>query len=228
MTRNIITTIALGLITTLSFAQYKVEVKEQSANIADGNHSAFTIMVYEADKKLVEKDWKKELKGMGAKVKSGKEMLGDDATMGAMGANSFDVYSIFNEVDGGVELTVAIDLGGAFLSSSQNQDKAKVMSNFLRNFAIETAREAIRELVKKEEEVLKEKEKEQAGLLKDKQKLENGITANEALIEQAKTDIEQGKKDIEANNKDQETTKQQIEAQKTVVTETAAKEAAVK
>lgn len=225
--KRIITILAM-IITTASFAQKKMQVQEGSANIAGGNNNAFTILIFEADQKLVEKDWKSEMKDMGAKVTTKKEMFGDDAKLKAIGDNTFDIYAITKSVDGGTELTVAIDMGGAFMSSGQHATQAKVIKDVIYNFAVATAKEAIGDMLKDEEKILKGLEKEQEDLVKGKEKLEKSIKDNEAAIEQAKKDIEQAKKDIEGNAKDQDKKKQEIEKQKKVVQDVAAKEAAVK
>ena len=220
--------IGLVICSISTFGQNKMAVYEKTLNIGGANNNAFIINILEADKKLVEKDWKKKLKEFGAKTSVKSEIFGDDATWSALGENTFDVYASVKDIEGAVELAVAIDLGGAFLNSVQHSDKAKAVSGMIEKFAVQTAIEAIQEMVKMEEKNLKELEKDQENLEKSKEKLEKSIKDNEALIEQAKKDIEQAKSDIEKNGKDQEEKKQEIEKQKKVVQETVAKEAAIK
>ena len=46
-----------------------------------------------------------------------------------MGENTFDVYAQVKQHDQGIELVVAVDLGGAFLSSGQHNEKAKIIKD---------------------------------------------------------------------------------------------------
>jgi molecular chaperone DnaK (HSP70) len=205
-----------------SFTQYKIGVSEKSVGYESGNHNAFTVVVYECSVKDIEKHWKKEMKDMKANVSSKKnEMKGDDARVKDMGENTFDIYAITKETDNGIELSVAYDLGGAFLSSSQHSDQSKVIKEIMYNFAVKSTKEGIRGILKKEEGVQQHLEKEHENLVKSKEKLEKDI-------ENWEKDIEKAKKDIEQNKKDQESKNKEIDDQKKVVEEVKSKEKAVK
>ena len=205
-----------------TFSQYKISVSEKSVGFESGNHNAFTVIVYECSSKDVEKHWKKEMKDMKANVSSKKnEMKGDDAKIKDMGENTFDIYAITNETDKGIELSVAYDLGGAFLSSGQHAEQSKIIKDLMYDFAVKSTKEGIRGILKKEEGTQHHLEKEQESLVKNKEKLEKDI-------ENWEKDIEKAKKDIEQNKKDQDDKKKEIEAQTKVVEEVKAKEKAVK
>ncbi len=205
-----------------SFSQYKIGVSEKSVGFESGNHNAFTVIVYECSSKDVEKHWKKEMKDMKANVSSKKnEMKGDDAKIKDMGENTFDIYAITNETDKGIELSVAYDLGGAFLSSGQHAEQSKIIKDLMYDFAVKSTKEGIRGILKKEEGTQHHLEKEHESLVKNKEKLEKDIENWEKSIEKAKKDIDQ-------NKKDQDDKKKEIEAQSKVVEEVKAKEKAVK
>jgi hypothetical protein len=227
MKNLVLLTIALFSI-NLSFAQYKIGVSEKGENLGGESHNAFSVMIYEMDAKDVEKAWKKVMKKMGANVQMKKEMFGDDANTKEMGDNNFDIYAIAKEVDKGVELCVAIDLGGAFLASGQHSDQAKYIKDLMYKFAVDETKEGIQGIIKAEEKIQEAFEKEQDDLVKDKEKLEKDIEDYEKAIEQAKKDIEQAKKDIEQNAKDQGEKNKEIEVQKKVVADVIAKEKSVK
>ena len=128
-----------------TFSQYKIGVSEKSVGFESGNHNAFTVIVYECSSKDVEKHWKKEMKDMKANVSSKKnEMKGDDAKIKDMGENTFDIYAITNETDNGIELSVAYDLGGAFLSSGQHAEQSKIIKDLMYDFAVKSTKEGIR------------------------------------------------------------------------------------
>ena len=212
----------------VSFAQYKINVSEKGENLGGSNHNAFSVMIYEMEAKVVEKAWKKVMKKMGANVQMKKEMFGDDANTKEMGDNNFDIYAIVKKADKGVELCVAIDLGGAFLSSGQHSAQAKYIKELIYKFAVEQTKEGIAGIVKEEEKTQADLEKDQKDLEKDKEKLKKDIEGYEKDIEDAKKSIEQAKKDIEQNGKDQGEKKKEIETQKKVVQDVIAKEKAVK
>ncbi|MBL4653233.1 MAG: hypothetical protein JKY53_10280 [Flavobacteriales bacterium] len=220
------------LIAALSFnispAQYKINVSEKGENLGGSSHNAFSVMIYEMDEKDIEKAWKKVMKKMGANVQMKKEMFGDDANTKEMGDNNFDIYAIVKKADKGIELCVAIDLGGAFLSSGQHSAQAKYIKELLHKFAVEQTKLGIDGIVKEEEKIQSDLEKDQKNLEKDKEKLGKDIEGYEKDIEDAKKAIEQAKKDIEQNGKDQGEKKKEIEGQKKVVQEVIAKEKAVK
>ena len=221
MLRIIISTLLFLFVSTTIFSQYKIGVSEKSAGFESGNHNAFTVLVYESSVKDVEKHWKKEMKDMKANVSVKKnEMKGDDAKIKDMGENTFDIFAIATETEKGIELSVAYDLGGAFLSTSQHAEQSKIIKDIMYNFAVKTTKEGIRGILKKEEGVQHHLEKEQENLVKHKEKLEKDIENWEKSIEKAKKDIEQ-------NKKDQESKKKEIEAQTKVVEEVKAKEKAV-
>ena len=204
------------------FTQYKIAVSEKSVKFNDGNFNAFSVTVYELTVKEVEKLWKKQMKDMKANVSSKKnEMKGDDAKVKSMGENTFDIYSLASEVEGGVEISIAFDLGGAFLSSSDHPDKAKYMKSTVYDFAVSSTKEGIRGILKKEEKIQADLEKQHADLVKQKEKLEKDIDNWEKAIEKAKNDIKD-------NLQNQEDKKEQIEKQKKVVQGVKEKEKAVK
>ena len=210
------------LISLSSQAQYNIQISEKSLNFQDGNYNCFVATIYESDKKEVEKLWKKQIKDMHANVSSQKgEMKGDDAKIKSMGENTFDIYSIVTEKDKSIELAVAIDLGGAFLSSSQHSDKAKIISTLVLDFAIKTTKEGIGKIIKKEKKILEALSKEFSDLEGQKIKLEKNI-------ENWEKDIEQSKKDILQNEQDQKLKQKEISEQDKIVDDIKAKQKAVK
>lgn len=203
-------------------AQYKVVVSEKSVQFNDGDYNSFSVTIYELPLKDVEKLWKKEMKDMKANISSKKnEMKGDDARLKSMGENTFDIYSKALKNDKGVEISIAFDLGGAFLSSSQHSEQAKEMKKIIYDFAVNGTKEGIIGILKKEQKKQSDLEKQQGDLIKQKEKLENDI-------ENWKKDIEKAKNDIQSNLKNQDVQKKAIEDQKKVVDAVKEKEKSVK
>ncbi|MGD1847418.1 MAG: hypothetical protein ACFB10_18675 [Salibacteraceae bacterium] len=168
------------------FAQKKIEVKQATANFSTGKQVALSVIVLEGNLKDVEKAWKKEMKGLKAKVSSKKEIFADDATMKSMGDNSFDVYAVFEEVENvGVKVFAAFDLGGAYLSKSTHPDRFKAAEKFMYEFGVEQTKEKIGKDIKGAEKELSSREKELKDLKKEKSNLEKTIEDAQKAIEQA-------------------------------------------
>ena len=139
-----------------------------------------------------------------------------------MGDNTFDVYAMVEEnSDGGGNVLVAIDLGGAFLSSNAHSDQYKLMEGILYEFAVAVAKDVVQDEVDAQEDILKEHEKELSDLEKEQEKLQKEI-------EEMKKKIAENEAAIEESKKNQETKKEEIKVQQGVVQETIKKKEAVK
>jgi septal ring factor EnvC (AmiA/AmiB activator) len=111
-----------------------------------------------------------------------------------MGENTFDAYAKVEEnPDGGVFISVAIDLGGSYLNSTEHVSRAKVMESILTKFAVKASKNVIDEEIKTEEKALKEREKELSDLEKEQEKLEKEIEDYEKRIKDNEIKIEESK-----------------------------------
>lgn len=215
---------AVLILTVQAYSQKKIKVEEKN----EGSHKALVVTIYEAGSSVVEKEWKSEMKKLGAKVSTKSDIFADNAKMKAIGDNTFDVYAKVRKAgDDAVILTVSVDLGGTYMSSAKHGKEYKAMKELVYKFAVKTTKEAIAGQLKAAEKELSAQEKEQKTLVKDNEKLHKSIEDNEGRIQKAKEEIEQAKKDIEKNVKDQEAKKKEIGEQKKVVEGIAAKEKAV-
>lgn len=204
------------------FAQKKIEVRESNEKIGGGNHNALVVMIYVDDKGDVEKAWKSKLKDMDAKVSSKDDIFADEAKLKAMGPNTFDVYSRAEMVKGeGVKLIVGVDLGGAFMSSSQHSGQFKVFKELLYEFAVKLTKEKIGAEVAAQEKALEKLEDQQKSLEKENSDLKSDI-------ENYKKKIAEAEDKIKKNEGDQKTKKGEIEAQQKVVATVKEKMNAVK
>ena len=139
-----------------------------------------------------------------------------------MGKNSFDVYAKVDEIsDGGATVSIAIDLGGAYLNSGEHGAKFKIIEKKLYAFGVKAAKNVVAEDVKAEEKILKEKEKELDQLKKDKE-------SKEKEIEDFKEKITKAEEDIKKNESDQGEKEKEIGTQKEVVQEVIKKKEAIK
>lgn len=216
---KLLLTLGLSLLTFTGFTQIKLS--EKSVEI-DGSKNGFSIEIPYGDEKAVDKALKKELKSWKGSFKGGKTYFIDDCKNKKMGDNTFDVYAKCESLgETGGLVSIAIDLGGAFLSSSAHGDQYKLMEGIIYDFAVSMAKDVIQDEVDLEEGVLKDKEKELSDMEKEQQKLEKEI-------EEMKKKIEENEAAIEESKKNQETKKEEIKAQQTVVQEVIKKKEAVK
>ncbi|MEX1002234.1 MAG: hypothetical protein WDZ35_08985 [Crocinitomicaceae bacterium] len=192
-------------------ATAQIKVSEKSVDI-DGSKNGFYVEIPYADQKSTEKELKSLLKDWKGSFSSKKDVLfADDCSLKSMGENTFDAYGKVEENgDEGVYVSVAIDLGGAYLNSGEHKDQYKVMEKILKEWAIEVAKEVIGEQIKEEEKVLSDKEKELEDLKKEQEKMEKEI-------EDYKKAIEKNEKAIEDSKKAQEEQKEKIKTQQGVV-----------
>ena len=218
---RIIIVLALSIISLMSYSQKKIQVKSVSEKFSVGNVDALQTQVYEADAKYVKKAWKKLIKKYSGSVKMKDEIFADDVLIKRMSNNTFDIYTHVKDAkDGIVEITCAVDLGGAYLSKSQHPEKFKVFSGILKDFVVEVSKEAVREEMDDQEKILDKLSKEQEHLVSDNKKMKEEI-------EDYKKKIADNEKALEQNLKDQESKKKEIEEQRAVVIKLSEKERAI-
>ena len=214
-------TLALAFFAFSAIAQ--VEIKETNVNI-DGGKNGFEISIPYADKKSVEKELKDLFKSWKGNFKNekGDVIKADDCKDKKMGENTFDVYGRVEENgEEGSKALIAVDLGGAYMSSKDHSSQFKVMEAELKEWAVKTAQDFVGEIVKEEEKNLKDKQKELEDLEKEQKKMEGEI-------EDYKKKIEENEKAIEESKKNQETKKEEIKTQEGVVQEATKKKEGIR
>jgi len=213
-------TISLAFLAFGAFGQ--VDIKETNVSI-DGGKNGFEIQIPYADQKAVEKEMKnlfKSWKGSFSEKKG--VMKANDCKDKKMGENTFDVFGkVVENGEEGSTAMIAIDLGGAYMSSSEHGSQYKIMEAELKGWAIKTATMFVDEMVKTEEKVLKDQTKELEDLEKDQAK-------KEQEIEDYKKKIEENEKAIEESKKNQEEKKGEIKEQEGVVQEVIKKKESIK
>lgn len=197
----------------LSLCQVSAQIIEESKSMSLGARNALVLDLPDTKPDFVGKLWKKYLKTYGAKTKKSKggEIFSDDADIVALGgANTIDIYAKSESRGDGAELSMWIDLGGAFLASETHQDRYLEGEKFLMRFALFVAKENTKIELDEEENQLKK-------LLTLKKKLERDNERYHREIEQAKEAIRKAEANIETNLVEQDDANQQIEIQNGVV-----------
>ena len=187
----------------LCLAQNRISVKEEVVAIEDYSRNSLTVQVDGAVADDIKKEWKKKLKDLGGKVNDKTVIFGDDCQDKSMGDNSFDVYSLVDELtDGIVRVVVAFDLGGAYLNSTDHPDKFPAAEKLVRDFAVEQSKNLVKSEIESSEKILKALEKNQSGLEKDKEKLQKDIKDYEGKIEENKASIVKNTSDQTSRQKE--------------------------
>ncbi len=180
------------------FAQ-KITVQETSGKFDKENRNALMTTAYYTDADNVEKELKSLFKSYKGKVKTKKGVIsGDDLVISSISENTIDVYATVKDVkDGEVEILVAFDLGGAYLTSGAHADQFNRAQDIVRNFALNITEQSFAEIVKDEEKELEKFTKDyekvietKEGLAKDNEDYKKQIEENEKEIENLTKDIE--------------------------------------
>lgn len=191
-----------------SFAQNEVKVTEESISYSVGSKNSIVVTIPYGDQEVVEKELKSEMKDWGGKYSSSK---GEAQTLQSsvkkmFERKTFDSYAKVIKTDDGIKVAVAVDLGGAFMTSSQHSAQFAEMKERLQKFAVTAAKASIKENMKAEEKILSNFEKEEKSLEKEKD-------SHLKDIEDYKKKIADSQKKIEDNVILQTKKKEQIKDQ---------------
>ena len=85
------------------------------------SRNSLSIIIKDATVDDVKKAWKKQLKDLKGKVSDKTIIFADDCQLKSMGDNTFDVYSVIEDLgENGIKVSAAFDLGGAYLSTTSS------------------------------------------------------------------------------------------------------------
>jgi hypothetical protein len=197
---------------TNTFAQnYEIKVREENEKFTHGSQNALTVTIYENESDAIDKEFKSLMKDFGYDKQNadGNHHFYDNVKFKDLGNNPVDVYTRLDKGkdDKTVKLSVAFDLGGAHMSSSQHKDKYEYFKKMMHEFATKLTKEAVNEQLKAANKVLSDLESKQSSLEKDNKGLEDDIKDYNDKIKKAQDDIAKNKTDIETKKKEIETQK---------------------
>ena len=223
-----IITLTFILISLSSFAQ-KIKTAESTEHIGGNKNPALVVTIYDATPEDVESKWKSLMKSYKGKMSTSEGVFADNAVISSInGNNTIDVYAKAEKIkDGETKLTVAFDLGGAFLSSSNNKDKFNEAKRIVNDFAVKTTKEAIAGQRKAAERLLAALSDDQHDLEKRQEKLNSNVEDYKVKIEDYNKHIKEAQDELAKNKTDQEKKKAEVEAQKKAVDAVTAKENSV-
>jgi chromosome segregation ATPase len=182
-----------AFIISLSAFSQSISVKEGNEKFSTGSQNAVVTTIYENNANDVINEWKKILKDFkNEKVKEdNNEVFGDNIIVKDWGNNPVDFYTKFEENKSAktVKMMVAVDLGGAYLSSSGDKSKYNFVEKMVKDFAVKQTKAPLEEAVKDAEKLLAKKEDQQKDLEKDNKNLHDDIIDYNAKIRKAETDL---------------------------------------
>ena len=218
-----------GSIVPVAAQKVSIKVNESNEHIGGNKNPSLVVSIYDASPDEVASKWKSLMKDYKAKVSTKDEVFADNAVISSInGNNTIDIYAKAEKVkDDETRLTVAFDLGGAFLSSSNDKDKFNEAKKIVNDFAIKTTKEAIAGQRKAAEKVLGNLQDDQHDLEKEQNKLNSNIEDYKAKIEDYNKRIKEAQDDLGKNKTSQEKKKGEVDAQKKVVEAVTAKENSV-
>ena len=182
-----------SLIISFSSFSQSISVKESNEKFSSGSQNAVTTTIFENNLNDVLSEWKKILRDFkNEKVKDdNNEVFGDNIIIKDWGNNPVDIYTKFEENKSAktVKMMVAVDLGGAYLTSSADKSKYNFIEKLVKDFAVKQTKAPLEEAVKDAEKLLAKKEDQQKDLEKDNKNLNNDIIDYKAKIGRAETDV---------------------------------------
>ncbi|MEM6723777.1 MAG: hypothetical protein AAF598_07040 [Bacteroidota bacterium] len=198
-------------------------ISEEKRMMSQGAQNALSIELRSNDMKMIEKEWEKHIKSYKGKTKKDRksgEIFTDNAKMRSLSANDVDMYARCVDKGGNVEFVVWYDLGGAYLNSVDHEGSYDQAMAVLEQFEVRIHKVMVQRELDDQEKMLKGFEKDLAKLLKDKEGYEKDIVNYQEKIAQREMDIEQ-------NIIDQENKAAEIENQKRIVAQVAARLGAI-
>jgi DNA repair exonuclease SbcCD ATPase subunit len=202
-----------------------ISTKEGNEKFSSGSQNAVITTIYENSAENLMNEWKKVMKDLKhEKVKDkDNEVFGDNILVKEWGNNPVDFYARFDEdkKDRSVKMSVAVDLGGTYLSSSGDKDKYRHLEKMVKEFAVRMTKNNIAEGVKEQEKILSKIEDKQRDLEKDKKNLENDIAEYKNKTGKAEKDIAQKTTELEKKKSEVAIQKKVVDASSDAVNEQA-------
>ncbi|MNJ88831.1 hypothetical protein D3C87_63880 [compost metagenome] len=197
-----LTLFVAALCTTWAIGQ-EVKTSNDKISFSHGSFDAIVVTIPHANKDVIEKELKSEMKDWGGKYNSSKgEYTAKEAKMKAMGEKYFDGYAKIIESGSEIKVAFAVDLGGAYMNSREHGSQHKEIESRVKKFGQKAAKESVNGMIELETKTLKKLNGEKEDIAKD--------------IERSKKDIEDYKKkiaDAEQKIKDNETATQKKESE---------------
>jgi hypothetical protein len=206
---------------SLNAQKIKISVDEKNHSIGGSSHSCLVVIIYDANKDDIEKEWKSKMKGYDAKVSGKDEIFADNALIKSISDNTCDVYARAEKGsnENETKFIVGFLLGETWLSKS-NSAAYKAAEDIVKDFAKKLTQEAIDSKAKAQVKILEKLNNEQESLTKKNKDLKDDITSYQEKIKKAEADIK-------TNEEDAAKKKAEIEVQQKAVDAVKARQSSV-
>ncbi len=215
----------LGVVLLLAFVTeataVELQVRETTVSFKDGNHNALTIKIIGVQEKQVIKAWAKKMKrNKGKTDKSKHGVVAERVTWKSIFATPTNYLAKTELNSSTLTLSVAVNLGGAYLNSSDHKSAYKSLEKELIAFAKEVLKAQVQDEISAAKKVLKKNERKLTSL-------QSANARYKKNIEKWKQNIIDAEDAIVQNESDQVTQEQVIVDQKVVVEEIVLKESQI-
>jgi hypothetical protein len=206
---------------SLNAQKIKISVDEKNHSIGGSSHSCLVVIIYDANKDDIEKEWKSKMKGYDAKVSGKDEIFADNALIKSISDNTCDVYARAEKGsnENETKFIVGFLLGETWLSKS-NSAAYKAAEDIVKDFAKKLTQDAIDTKAKAQVKILEKLNNEQESLTKKNKDLKDDITSYQEKIKKAESDIK-------TNEEDAAKKKAEIEVQQKAVDAVKARQSSV-
>jgi hypothetical protein len=213
---------SIGIYLTALLFLFQLSLAAQTTTsrktMSEGVYEAIVLQVPGLNEKEVSNlwiDYTKDFYSVRTKYnRKTKEYFSDDADIPGIGkGNTVDIYTSIQEKGDGSEVSVWINLGGAYLSVAEHGDRYLEAEAMMMRFALEASKEKVRMDIKNQEKGLDD-------MMGELKKMENDKSRLERDIEKAKEEIARAEQEILENLAAQEAKQKEIEAQEELINET--------
>jgi DNA repair exonuclease SbcCD ATPase subunit len=202
-----------------------VDTREGNDKFSTGSQNAVITTIYENKAGDVVSEWKKVLKANTyEKVSdSGNEVFGDNVLVTEWGNNTVDFYTKFTEDKNAktIKMSVAVDLGGTYLTSAGDKNKFNYVEKMAKDFAIRMTKEPITEMVKVNAKQLEKLEGNQKDLEKTNTSLKQDVVEYKTKITKAEKELVDNGSEIEKKKSEVGVQRKVVDASSGAVTEQA-------
>ncbi len=198
--------VSLFLISLTGVTQ-TITVTQCQALIANSTNNALTVNIPEADQKNAVEAWRKLMRGYGSKITGQTEYLAEKVRIREISPDLIDVYAVFKQKEGFVEMIVAFKTGTGFLNSATTPVAYGHAEKIVKDFALKHSRDVIQKRLSKEKTIFKK-------LSKEERKIRKNINTLNRNIDKYTRRIEKARKNIEANDQSYSKISKEIEDSK--------------
>ena len=179
-------------------AQDKIEIEEKKMKMSQGVQNGLSIFIPAADQKLTEKLWKKKMKDLKSKTsKVNDDLLSSGIDMYNISDNSINIYIHCKNAIKGIQFNIFFDMGESYLTSYLHEDSYKSAEKFCYNFALSTAKAALKAKYEEENKSFKKISDELEYLKTSNKRMNNNIDKWTQNINKTREDIKKNLEDQE-------------------------------